>query len=199
MELIPLFFITSHSSPTLCEKLPAEDHLHSTDRLPFSFSSDFISSQIEITYKERRLVLLFFTRKCSLASKMKWQQSSHGTGTIRSECSEDFCPQAKIQTITPLFLMLPLPGYRPRCRRTQQHRGLFHHASRSSQCVWHRPKHWGNQAEILHPLSGHHPQHHKQQRLHMVTGGPGQRPRLPVLQYHSSSEDWYHRRGEQMS
>lgn len=86
---------------------------------------------------------------------------SHGTDTITSERSEAFCPQAKIQTVTPLFFTLPLPGYRPRCRRTQQHCGLFHHASRSSQCVWHRPKHWGNQAEILYPFSGHHPQHHK--------------------------------------
>lgn len=71
MELIPLFFITSHLSPTLYEKLPAEDHLHSTDRLQFSFSSAFISSQIEAIYKERSLVLLFFTRKCGLDSKIK--------------------------------------------------------------------------------------------------------------------------------
>lgn len=169
----------------------------------------YLSPNRNHLYK-KPLVLLFFTRKCSIAvtrkekivSKMKQNKSSHLTAWILSEVNTqkllEFCLQAKIQTTTSLFFTLPLPGYRSRCRRTQQHCGLFHHASRSSQCVWYRPKHRGNQAEILYPFPGHHPQHHKEQRLHMVSGGAGQRPRLPVLQYHGSSEDWYHRRGEQM-
>lgn len=132
-------------------------------------------------------------RKGEIVSKMKQKQPRHLTAWILLEVNIQkllvFCLQAKTQTITSMFFKLPLPGYRSRCRRTQQHCGLFHHASRSSECIRYRPKHWGNQAEILYPFPGHHPQHHKEQRLHMVTGGAGQRPRLPILQYHGSFED----------
>lgn len=42
VDLMPLFPITSHLSPCCARNSPAVDHLHSTNRLRFSFSFDIV-------------------------------------------------------------------------------------------------------------------------------------------------------------